>query len=220
MKVYGAATSACTHKVLMVLAEKNHHADLIEVSVLKGQDKSAAHRERQPFGEIPVLDDDGFVLYESRAIIRYLDQRLPGPALTPRDLRSRGLMEQWISIEQSYVSGPVWELVRAGPIYEIIRQSPGAEFLPPPPDQAAIAAARYGLAKAFDVADATLAGQQYLAGPQFSLAEVTWLPYVQYLIASNGWDLIEDRPNLARWWREISSRGTWRRVGHVLERPE
>ncbi|WP_433709278.1 glutathione S-transferase family protein [Nocardia sp. CA-084685] len=220
MKVYGAATSACTHKVLMVLAEKNQHAELVEVSVLQGQDKSPEHRKLQPFGEIPVLEDDGFLLYESRAIIRYLDHRLPGPALTPDDLRLRGLMEQWISIEQSYVSGPVWDLVRAGPVYEIIRRSPGAKFLPPPPDRNAIAAARGELATAFDVADATLARQQFLAGPEFSLAEVTWLPYLQYLVASNGADLIDARPNLARWWREISDRPTWRRVGQVLERPE
>ncbi|MEU7634234.1 glutathione S-transferase N-terminal domain-containing protein [Nocardia sp. NPDC049220] len=220
MKVYGAATSACTHKVLMVFAEKDQHADLVEVSVLKGHDKSPEHRERQPFGEIPVLEDDGFLLYESRAIIRYLDQRLPGPALTPTDIRLRGLMEQWVSIEQSYVSGPVWELVRGGPVYEIIRASPAVGLLPPPPDKDAIAAARAALAIPFDVADATLARQEFLAGPEFSLAEVTWLPYLQYLVASNGADLIDERPNLARWWREISGRPTWRRVGKVLERPE
>ncbi|MEU4343916.1 glutathione S-transferase N-terminal domain-containing protein [Nocardia sp. NPDC023852] len=220
MKVYGTATSACTHKVLMVLAEKDHQAELIEVSVLKGHDKSPEHRERQPFGEIPVLEDDGFLLYESRAIIRYLDQRLLGPALTPDNLQLRGLMEQWISIEQSYVSGPVWELVRGGPVYEIIRESPAAPLLPPPPDQDAIVAARAALATPFDVADATLARQEFLAGPEFSLAEVTWLPYLQYLVASNGADLIDARPNLARWWREISGRPTWLRVGKVLERPE
>ncbi|WP_030517774.1 glutathione S-transferase family protein [Nocardia sp. NRRL WC-3656] len=220
MKVYGTATSACTHKVLMVLAEKDQHADLVEVSVLAGHDKSPEHRRRQPFGEIPVLEDDGFVLYESRAIIRYLDRRLPGLSLTPSDIRSHGLMEQWISVEQSYVSGPVWELVRGGPVYDIIRASPGAKYLPPPPDADAVAAARGELATAFDVADAVLADQEFLAGSEFTLAEVTWLPYLQYLVASGGGDLIGARPHLARWWRQISGREAWRRVGRVLERPE
>jgi len=220
LKVYGTTTSACTHKVLMVLAEKDQHAELVEVSVLEGHDKSPEHRRRQPFGEIPVLEDDGFVLYESRAIIRYLDQRLPGTALIPNHPRLRALMEQWISIEQSYVSGPVWELVRGGPVYEIIRDSPAASLLPPPPDQEAIAASRAALATPFDVADATLASQEFLAGSEFSLAEVTWLPYLQYLVASNGADLIDARPNLARWWREISGRPTWLKVGTVLDRPE
>ncbi|WNE94030.1 glutathione S-transferase N-terminal domain-containing protein [Streptomyces luomodiensis] len=220
MKVYGTTTSACTHKVLMVLAEKGCEAELVEVSVLKGEDKSPEHRVRQPFGEIPVLEDDGYLLYESRAIIRYLDQRLPGPSLTPADLRSRGLMEQWISIEQSYVSGPVWELVRSGPVYDVIRNSPGAALMPPPPDAAAITAARAELAQAFDVADARLAEHPYLAGPDFSLAEVTWLPYLQYLFASGGGDLVTQRPHLARWWQQISNRPTWQAVGKVLDRPE
>ncbi|MEV0401053.1 glutathione S-transferase N-terminal domain-containing protein [Actinoallomurus sp. NPDC050550] len=131
MRVYGSATSACTHKVLMVFAEKGHEAELVEVDVLRGQDKLPEHVARMPFGEIPVLDDDGFLLYESRAIIRYLDQRLPGPSLTPDDIRLRGLMEQWISVEQSYVSGPVWDLVRAGPVYDIIRRSPAVALFPP-----------------------------------------------------------------------------------------
>ena len=220
MKVYGTATSACTHKVLLVLAEKDHEAELVTVSVLKGEDKSPEHRRRQPFGEIPVLEDDGFLLYESRAIIRYLDQRLRGPSLTPADPRQRGLMEQWISIEQSYVSGPVWELVRGGPVYDIIRRSPAVRLLPPPPDEASLRRARDELAVAFDIADATLARQEYLAGPTFSLAEVTWLPYLQYLFASNGGDLVTERTNLARWWTTVSRRPTWMRVGQVLVEPE
>ncbi|MGP3985838.1 glutathione S-transferase family protein [Streptomyces sp. 3N207] len=220
MKVYGTTTSACTHKVLMVLAEKGHEAELAEVSVLKGEDKSPEHRVRQPFGEIPVLEDDGFLLYESRAIIRYLDKRLPGPRLTPLDIRRHGLMEQWISIEQSYVSGPVWTLVRGGPVYDIIRRSPGAELMPPPPDAAGVSAARAELAAAFDVVEHTLAGQEYLAGPEFSLAEVTWLPYLQYLFASGGGDLVTERPNMSSWWQQISKRPTWVKVGKVLEGPE
>ncbi|WP_028933379.1 glutathione S-transferase family protein [Pseudonocardia spinosispora] len=219
MKVYGTATSAATHPVLMVLAEKEHEAELVHVSILKGEDKLPEHRRLQPFGEVPVLEDDGFLLYESRAIMRYLDRRLPGIQLSPADPQAWALMEQWISIEQCYVSSPVWEMVRSGPVYDIIRRSVGME-LPPPPDAAGVAAARSTLATAFDVADTTLGGQQYLAGDTFSLAEVSWLPYLQYLVASNGGDLITERPNLARWWAAISTRPSWARVGHVLEEAE
>jgi glutathione S-transferase len=216
MKLYGSATSACTHKVLMVFAEKGQEAELVEVDVLRGEDKQPEHMARMPFGEIPTLDDDGFVLYESRAIIRYLDQRLPGPSLTPDDPRLHGLMEQWISVEQSYVSGPVWDLVRAGPVYEIIRRSPAVDLFPPRPDDESIAAARAELKRAFGVLDAALATGPYLAGPEFSLAEVTFLPYLTYLSASHGGDLIAERPHLAEWWHRISSRPTWQAVGKVL----
>jgi glutathione S-transferase len=216
MKVYGSATSACTHKVLMVLAEKGAKAELIEVDVLRGEDKRPEHLARMPFGEIPAIVDGGFVLYESRAIIRYLDQRLPGASLTPSDPRQRGLMEQWISVEQSYVSGPVWDLVRAGPVYDIIRQSPAVDLFPPPPSDERVAEARAELKRAFGVLDAALANGPYLAGPRFSLAEVTFLPYLTYLSASGGADLIAEHRHLAEWWERISARPTWRVSGKVL----
>ncbi|ONI79960.1 hypothetical protein ALI144C_24910 [Actinosynnema sp. ALI-1.44] len=217
MKVYGSAISSVTQKVLMVFAEKGQEPELVEVDPLKGEDKAPEHLARQPFGEIPVLDDDGFVLYESRAIIRYLDQRLPGPSLTPADLRARGLMEQWISVEQCEVSGPVWEIVRAGPVYDILRASDAGGLYPPPPQDAG-AAARAHLERAFDIVDTALATQEFLAGAEFSLAECTWLPYLNYLFASRHGHLVTDRPNLAAWWQRVSTRPTWQRVGRVLER--
>ncbi|MEV0401052.1 glutathione S-transferase C-terminal domain-containing protein [Actinoallomurus sp. NPDC050550] len=64
--------------------------------------------------------------------------------------------------------------------------------------------------------DAALADRPYLAGPRFSLAEVTFLPYLTYLVASGGGDLINERPHLAAWWDRISTRPTWRAVGRVL----
>ncbi|WP_394847334.1 glutathione S-transferase N-terminal domain-containing protein [Pendulispora brunnea] len=220
MKVYGTDTSACTHKVLTVLEEKGHQAELVFVSVIRGHDKSPEHRKRQPFGEIPVLEDDGFLIYESRAIMRYLDRRLPGPSLTPSDIRAYGLMEQWISVEQSYVSGPVWTLVRGGPVYEIIRRSPAVDLLPPPPNEAEAAQARGELARAFDIVERTLAAQEYLAGDAFSLAEISWMPYLQYLFASHGGHLVTERPNMAAWWQRISTRRSWIKVGKVLDSVE
>ena len=216
MKLYGMNVSSCTQKALTVCAEKGHEIELIEVNVLKGEDKLPAHLVLQPFGEIPVLEDDGFVLYESRAIIRYLDQKLPGPALTPSDLRLRALMDQWISVEQSYFSGPVYDLIRSGPVYETIWQSPAASNFPPPPDAATLARSRAEVARVLDVLDKVLAKQDYLVGPMFSLAEVTWLPYLQYLMASPGAELLHARPHVAAWWQRISTRPSWVKVGRVV----
>src|SRR3954451_8131968 len=102
MKVYGHPMSTCTRKVLTTLAEKGHEAEFVMVDIMKGEHKLPAHIARQPFGVIPAIDDDGFVLYESRAIMRYLDEKLSGPRLAPPEPKDRAVMEQWISIEQSY----------------------------------------------------------------------------------------------------------------------
>lgn len=112
MKIYGLPMSTCTLKALVVLAEKGCEAELVPVDLAKGEHRQTAHLARHPFGRIPVLDDDGFLLYESRAIIRYLEQRLPANPLTPSDLRARGFMEQWISVEQSYFGSHVLSVVQ------------------------------------------------------------------------------------------------------------
>jgi len=101
MKIYGHPISTCTRKVLTTLEEKGQKADLVVVDIMKGDQKNPDHLARQPFGQIPAIDDDGFVLYESRAIIRYVDETMAGPKLTPNDAKGRGLMEQWMSVETS-----------------------------------------------------------------------------------------------------------------------
>jgi glutathione S-transferase len=102
MKLYGHPWSINTRKTLMTLAEKGHQAELVLIMIPKGEQKSIEHLARHPFGKVPVLDDDGFVLYETRAINRYLDQKLGGTALIPGDDRDAARVEQWMNIADSY----------------------------------------------------------------------------------------------------------------------
>ena len=101
-------------------------------------------------------------------------------------------------------------------MYEIIRQSVGAANFPPPPDAASVAHARAEVSRPLDVMEKHLSGREYLAGGSFSLAEVSFMPYVQYLVASGGAELIQERPRVAAWWQRISSRPSWLKVGRVL----
>src|SRR5690242_10327489 len=101
MRIYGHPMSTCTRKVLTTLAEKKVTAEFTTVDITKGEGKTPENLVRQPFGQVPAMDDNGFVLYESRAIIRYLDETLPGVALSPKDAKGRAKMEQWISVESA-----------------------------------------------------------------------------------------------------------------------
>src|SRR4029079_3910704 len=83
--------------------------EFVLVDIMKGAQKSPEYLARHPFGVVPLLDDDGFQLYESRAILRYLDGKYGG--LAPTDLKDRAVMEQWISVEQSYFSPPAMKVV-------------------------------------------------------------------------------------------------------------
>jgi glutathione S-transferase len=202
MKVYGHPMSTCTRKVLCTLAEKGASAEFVMVDITKGEQKKPEFLARQPFGVVPVLEDDGFQLYESRAIIRYLDAKLPGTSLVPADLKERALMEQWISVEHSYFSPPAMKAI----LEIFFSPMRGTQ-----PNQATVDEGKAGAARALDVIERGLAGKEYLAG-SFSLAEITYLPYVQYLFDTGLGDIVKERPNLAAWWGRISERPSWQKA--------
>jgi glutathione S-transferase len=200
MKVYGHPASTCTRKVLCALAEKGVDFEFVMVDIMKGEQKSPEYLARQPFGVVPVLEDDGFVLYESRAILRYLDAKLGG--LAPTDPKERGVMEQWISVEQSYFSPPAMKA-----ILEVFF----APMKGTTPDQDVITKGKADASKALDVLDRALAGKEWIAG-SFSIAEITYAPYIQYLFDTGAGDIVKERANVAAWWNRISERKSWQRA--------
>ncbi|WXB12226.1 glutathione S-transferase N-terminal domain-containing protein [Pendulispora albinea] len=203
MKIFGLPGSPCTRKVMTTLAEKGQEAEIVLVDVSKGEQKAPAHLARQPFGRIPTLEDNGFSLYESQAIMRYLDEKLPGTSLQPKALEERARMNQFMSIEQSYLVAPAVGIVKQ----LLLGKMAGRE-----PDMAIVEAAKVEVAKALDVADQALAGEKYLAGSSFSLADIDWMPYVHYIVQSGVGALITDRPNVAAWWQRVSGRPSWQKV--------
>jgi glutathione S-transferase len=202
MKLYGHPASTCTRKVLTVLAEKNAAHDFVLVDIMKGEQKTPAYLARHPFGVVPAIDDNGFVLYESRAIIRYLDATLAGTSLTPADAKGRALMEQWISVESSYFSPPAMKA-----ILNIMYASMGGKS----PDLEVVEAGKAGANKALDVLEANLAGKDFLAGT-FSLADITYAPYVQYMFDMNIAQGVSERPNCLAWWKRVSGRPSWQKA--------
>ncbi|WP_437540928.1 glutathione binding-like protein [Sorangium sp. So ce367] len=203
MKIYGHPMSTCTRKVLTVLAEKGQEAQFVLVDLMKGAHKQPEHLARHPFGVIPVLEDEDFTLYESRAIMRYLDHKLPGASLTPTELRARALMDQWLSVEQSYFGTPAVKICFQR-VFLPMQGKPG--------DEAIVDASKAEVSKALDAVEKALAGHEYLAGSSYSLADISWMPYLQCLVVSKLGELITDRPNVAAWWKRISERPAWVKV--------
>lgn len=105
LKLYGCTTSTCTRRVATVLNEKNIPYELIPVATSKGEQKVSSFLKKQPFGQIPYIDDDGFILFESRAIARYIALKykdLGTPLIPdPSDLKATAIFEQAASVEGS-----------------------------------------------------------------------------------------------------------------------
>ncbi|MDW8250769.1 MAG: glutathione S-transferase N-terminal domain-containing protein [Myxococcales bacterium] len=203
MKVVGHPMSTCTRKVLCTLAEKGAEYEFVTVDLMKGEHKTPAYLAKHPFGVVPVLEEeDGFLLYESRAIIRYLDGKLPGVQLTPSDARTRAEMEQWISVEFSYFTPKAMGVISEALLNPLFGKST---------DEEKLARAREALGPVAGILDRHLAKRDFFAG-DFSLADICYAPYVEYLVAGKQGDLISSHKNLAAWWARVSERPSWRRV--------
>ncbi len=203
MKVHGHPLSTCTRKVLMTLAEKGARSEFHLVDLFVGDHKKDEHLALHPFGVIPVLDDEDFRLYESRAILRYLDARLPTPRLTPTSVRDVARMDQWMSVDQSYVAPHT----RALAIERIVKKHQGLAA-----DPAVEAGAEAALAAAFRTIDGALAESAYLAGDALSLADISLVPYVASLPMIGAGHLLDGARHLAGWFERVGARESWKRV--------
>ncbi len=105
LKLHGNPLSTCTNRVRVVAEEIGVPLELVVVDFAKGEHKAPAFVQHQPFGQVPYLDDDGFIVYESHAIARYLALKyggvgkvIPDPL---KDAQKYALFEQAASVELS-----------------------------------------------------------------------------------------------------------------------
>jgi glutathione S-transferase len=198
MKIYGHPGSTCTRKVLMTLNETNTPYELLLVDFAKGEHKAPAHLAHQPFGQVPALDDDGFQMYESRAMARYIDGKAGGP-LTPKDAQARAIMEQFISVETSNFSAHAMKFI----YHTIFRREQTPEVLK---------AAGAALDLAYSTLDRQLTSQPFLAGNSLTLADVCYAPYLEYLTLTPAAGKLAEHPHVEKWWVSISARPAWKKT--------
>lgn len=205
-RVFGTADSVYVRIVRLTLIEKGVDHELVPVDPFAPEGVPPAYRARHPFGRIPAFEHDGFRLFETGAITRYVDEAFEGPALLPSEVRARARANQIISLADAYAYRPlVW-----GVYVERVEKPARGE----PSDEAHLAAA---LAEA-DVCLATLAalmeGGPFLAGPRLSLADLHLAPMVSYFQqAPEGAARLAAHPGLAQWWARMSTRPSLRQLG-------
>jgi glutathione S-transferase len=200
--------------VLATLEEKGAGYRLAPLA--PGSHKSPQHLARHPFGRVPVLEHDGFVLYETQAILRYLDRVLPEPALTPADARHAARMDQVMNINDWYLFHGVANVI-------VFHRVVGPRVLGLAPDEAAIDAAMPAARVVFAELSRLLGEQPYLAGDGISLADLIVAPHVAFFTATPEWaELGAPRHNLVAWLARMEARPsmlatTWERVNELAK---
>ncbi|KAG4433347.1 hypothetical protein IFR05_011175 [Cadophora sp. M221] len=208
LTVHGSAYSTCSQRVFTALAEKGVEAELHSLNFATAEHKLPAHIKLQPFGKVPVLEDDGYFVYESRAIAKYIAKKYAGKGtkLIPddSDLKAYGLFEQACSIEQSYFDGPA-----SGICFEkVFKPMKGMG----PTDEEMVKKHVANLDAAFAVYDGILAKQAYLAGDELTLADLFHLPYGKMVKGQGFADIFAKYPKVNKWFDALEARESWQKV--------
>lgn len=200
--------------VLATLIEKNARFGFVALE--PRAIKCEPHLSLHPFGRVPVLEHDGFRLYETQAILRYLDRVLPSPALTPADPRAAARMDQILGICDWYLHQGVNSIIG---FQRVVRP----RILGVPPDEAAIAEAMPRGQVVMAELSRLLGANSYLAGAEPSLADMVVASQMDFLAQTPEWGpLTAGRTNLPRWLELMSGRAsfqatTWERVAAMAK---
>ncbi len=161
LKLWGRITSINVQKVRWALAELGVAHERIEAGMQFGVVNESHYRVMNPNGRIPTIDDEGFVLWESNAIVRYLAARHGEGSLWPTELRMRADADRWMdwatTTLQPSVTPVFWGLIRSAPetrnLKEIETQTAAAN-------------------DAFQIVDKVLASRPYLAGDSLTMGDI------------------------------------------------
>ncbi len=204
LKIWGRNTSSNVQKVMWAIGEMQLPFERIDVGGAFGKTKEAFYLAMNPNALVPTLEEeDGFTMWESNSIVRYLAAKHGNRTLEPADLRVRARAQMWMDWQLS-VMGPAMTPVFWG----LIRTPPEKR------DANAIAAGKEKTIAAAKILDAQLGKTGYLAGDNFSYGDIP-----AGIMAYRYRQLIAERPptrNLERWYAAISSRQAFKeQVGAV-----
>jgi glutathione S-transferase len=198
--------------VCVALQEKGARYRL--VPVVPGSLRAPEHLARHPFGKVPVLCHGDFRLYETQAILRYLDRTLPTPALTPAHPQAAGRMDQLMNVNDCYLFQGVATVIS-------FQRIVGPRLMGLTPDENAIAAAMPRALTVFSELSRQLGDGPFFVGTSLSLADILLAPQLDFFHATPEWELLTAQAaNLRVWLERMNSRPsmiatTWERVAEV-----
>src|ERR1700694_5049685 len=184
--------------------------------VAPGTLRSAEHLARHPFGRVPVLEHNGFLLYETQAILRYLDRVLPNPALTPVDPKRAARMDRVMNVNDWYLFQGVVNVI-------VFHRVVGPRVMGLTPDEAAIEAAMPKARAVFAELARLLGGPPFFAGDAISLADLLVAPQLAFFTQTPEWAVLgAPHKNLAAWLARMEARPslratTWERVSEMAQ---
>jgi glutathione S-transferase len=194
IKIWGRNTSSNVQKVMWAIGEIGLAHERIDIGGPFGQNREAAYLAMNPNGLVPTLEEeDGFLLWESNSIVRYLAAKHRAGVLEPADLRTRARASAWMDWQLSVLAPAI-----TPGFIGLIRTPPEKR------DYAAIEESKKKTTAAIAILDAELARNAYVAGDAFSYGDIP-----AAVMANRYRQLVPERPplrNFERWYTAIAAR--------------
>lgn len=206
LKLWGRPTSGRTQKVLWTLAEIGLQFDFILASATMGPGghvskgnkpfglvDTPAYRARNPNGRVPTIDDDGFVLWESNSIVRYLAMQYAPALLYDNDIKTFASASRWLDWENNELLPPQHEMAM-----HLIRLPENQR------DATVLAHAQEAFVKRLRIIEDILAHSRYICGERFTYGDIP------LGLRVHRWHVLglanTPFPNIARWYGELQAR--------------
>jgi glutathione S-transferase len=203
IRVWGRTNSSNVMKVLWLLDELDASYERIDAGGKFGLTGTPEYRAMNPLGLVPALEEDGYSLFESNAILRYLSNTRPGgDAFYPADARRRGAVDAWLDLQQTALNRPQ-SIVFAG----LVRTAAADR------DHAAISGAVSDAGLIWGLLDTRLASRTYITGDQISIADIAFGVHVHRWFAMP--IARPDSPHLHAWYNRLLQRRLYGR--HVAQ---
>ncbi len=197
--IYGPSYSTYVRATRLALEEKPAPYELSDVAMMQGVHKQDAFLKRNPFGKVPAFEHDGLKLYETSAIIRYIDRAFSGARLQPSDIKRLAHMDQVISIVDSFAYGCI--------IGKLVWQRIVTPMTGGTPDEAVIKDGMPQIKLCLSEFERILGDGTWFGGAAISLGDLHLAPLFAYMtMAPEGGDLMKPHQRLAAWWQRMSAR--------------
>ncbi|MCW5627169.1 MAG: glutathione S-transferase family protein [Burkholderiales bacterium] len=199
LRIWGRNNSVNVQKPLWCLEELSVPYERIDAGLNFGVVNSAEYRQLNPNGLVPTLEEDGFVLWESNAIVRYLAAKFGAGVLWPEDLRERAEADRWMDWQTT----TFWPSIRTA-FMGLVRTPPEKR------DANAIEESRVKTAEALTVFDRHLQSRPYVAGNRFTMGDIPMgCAYWRWIALP-----IErpPLPNAQRWFESLQKRPAFAKV--------
>jgi glutathione S-transferase len=197
MKIHESHNAPNPRRVRVFLAEKGVAVPFEEVDIVKAVNREDEFRKKNPLSTVPVLElDDGTCISESVAICRYFEELHPHPPLFGADAKQRALVEMWNRRMEFNILQPIADAFRQRHDFFKGRIRQLAEYAE---------VQRLNAEDGLDWLDRELAARRFIAGDQFSIADITAVVAIDFGRVSKI-AIKPDQLNLARWHAEVSAR--------------